>query len=67
MTEFFKIYLLQLLAIFERIKVSSCASFHKVLHSFSIFLLALAIILNQCFVSFDSFLQIQILFLKSFF
>lgn len=50
----------------ENIKVSSWASLHNFWHSSRRLGFALAIILSQCFVSFDSFLQIEILCWKSF-
>ena len=50
----------------ENINVSSCASLHNFLHSTRLFGFAFTIILSQGLVSFDSFLQIAILCLKSF-
>ena len=45
----------------EKISVSSCASCHNLLHSIFLCGFAFVIILSQCFVSFDSFLQMPIL------
>lgn len=56
----------ELLEIFENINVSACASFHSSLHFNESPGEAFAIILSQCFVSFDSFLEIWILLRKSF-
>ena len=50
----------------ENIKLSSWASSNNFWHSSRLLGFALAIILSQCFVSFDSFLQIEILCRKSF-
>jgi hypothetical protein len=51
----------------ENIRVSSWDSFDKVWHSGCLAGFALAIIRSQCLVSFDSFLQMEILCWKSLF